>query len=92
MIRSVAIGTGAITPFRQMVQDLRTDLAVCTDDGFTFWRDGSLAVDMEYPVVVVNHPCAEEVGLQRLAEHLKAKFPQVPVHHIPQKCMFKSLG
>jgi len=24
-----------------------------------------------------------------LAGHLRDKFPQVPVHHIPQRCMYK---
>jgi hypothetical protein len=23
-----------------------------------------------------------------LADHLRRKFPQVPVHHIPQRCMY----
>lgn len=90
-IRSVAIGTGAITPFRHMVQDLRADLCVCTDDGFTFWRDGALAIDMGVPVVVVHHGCAEEFGMKQLALHLIEAFPDIPVHHIPQKCMFRTV-
>ena len=89
LVKSVAIGTGAITPFRYMVHDLGADVVICTDDGFSFWRDGSLAIDMGQPVIVVNHPCSEEIGMQRLAEHLAEKFPHVPVHHVPQKCMFK---
>ncbi len=92
IVRSVAIGTGAITPLRPMVAELKADLAVCSDDGLSFWRDGSLAIDMEYPVVVVNHACTEEIGLKRLAEHLSEKFPQVPVRHIAQKCMFRQVG
>lgn len=92
IVRSVAIGTGAITPFRHMVHDLRADMAVCTDDGFSFWRDGSLAIDMDYPVVIVNHACSEEIGMKRLAEHVAQQFPQVPVHHIEQKCMFKTIS
>ena len=92
IVRSVAVGTGAITPFRQMVHDLKADIVICTDDGFSFWRDGSLAIDMQYPAIVVNHPCSEEVGMQKLAEHLSKKFPQIPVHHIAQKCMFKAVS
>lgn len=92
IVRSVAIGTGAVTPFRQMVQELKADLAICTDDDFCYWKHASLAIDMGYPVIVVNHACSEEPGIQRLAEHLAEKFRPVPVHHIPQKCMFKCLG
>lgn len=92
IIRSVALGTGAITPFREMVAELKADLTICSDDGFNFWRDGSLAIDMEYPVVIVNHACSEEIGMKRMAEHLSEKFPQVPVQHIAQKCMFQRIG
>ncbi len=91
LVRSVAVGTGAITPFREMVSELQADLVICTDDGFSFWADGSLAIDMEYPVIVVNHPCSEEIGVRRLAGILAEKYPQVPVHHLPQTCMFRSI-
>ena len=90
-IRTVAVGTGAATPFRHMFNDLKADLAVCSDDGFNFWRDGSMAIDMQYPVVVVNHACSEEVGMKRLADHLSEKFPRVAVHHVAQTCMFKTV-
>ena len=92
LIRSVAVGTGAATPFRHMFHDLKADLCVCSDDGFSFWRDGSLAIDMQYPVVIVNHACSEEVGMKRLAEHLSEKFPGIAVHHVPQTCMFRTIA
>lgn len=91
VIRTVAIGTGAITSFRTMMADLKADLALCTDDGFTYWCDGAMAIDMGYPVIVVNHACSEEVGMARMAEHLRRKYPAVPVQHITQKCMFATI-
>jgi len=30
-----------------------------------------------------------EHGLKLLAEHLKTVFKPLPVHHIPQRCMYK---
>lgn len=90
-IRTVAVGTGAATSFRHMFNDLKADLAVCSDDGFTFWRDGAMALDMGYPVVVVNHACSEEIGMQRMAEHLAEKYSEIPVRHIAQECMFKTV-
>lgn len=92
LIRSVAVGTGAATPFRHMFHDLKADLCICSDDGFSFWRDGSLAIDMQFPVIIVNHACSEEVGMQRLAEHLSEKFPRIPVHHVAQTCMFRTVA
>lgn len=90
-VRTVAIGTGAITSLRTMLTDLKADLALCTDDGFTYWSDGAMALDMGYPVILVNHPCAEEIGMAQLANHLREKYPTVPVHHISQKCMFATI-
>lgn len=90
-IRTVAIGTGAITPFRHMAGELKADLVIATDDGFCYWRDGALAIDMEYPVIVVHHGCSEEFGIRKLADHLARAFPAVPVTFIPEKCMFKSI-
>jgi len=88
-VSRVAIGTGAITPFMHFLDAYRVDLAICTDDGFTYWRDGALAIDMGIPVIVVNHPVAEVYGMKLLADHLSNRFPDVPVHFIPQSCMFQ---
>ncbi|MBN2295248.1 MAG: Nif3-like dinuclear metal center hexameric protein [Pirellulales bacterium] len=92
IVRSVAIGTGAITRFNQMVTELRPDLTLCSDDGFTFWRDGTLAIDMEYPVVIASHSSAEEFGMKQMADHLAKTFPQVLVRHIPEKAMYQQIG
>jgi putative NIF3 family GTP cyclohydrolase 1 type 2 len=92
IVRSVAVGTGACTRFNYMVTELKVDLTICSDDGFTFWRDGALAIDMDYPVVIASHSSSEEIGMHRMAEHLAEVFPQVPVHHIAQKCMYQQIG
>jgi hypothetical protein len=47
---------------------------------------------MQYPVVIVNHACSEEVGMKRLAEHLSETFPGIAVHHVPQTCMFRTIA
>ncbi len=92
IVRSVAVGTGACTRFNRMVTELNVDLTVCSDDGFTFWRDGALAIDMDYPVVIASHSSSEEIGMLRMAERLAEVFPQVPVKHIAEKCMFRQIG
>lgn len=88
-VSRVAIGTGAITPFMHFLDTYQVDIAICTDDGFSYWRDGGLAIDMEFPVILVNHPVGELNGMKLLAEHLQEKFPDIPVHYIPQECMYR---
>jgi len=87
-ISSVALGTGAITPVLEMVADLQVDAVIATDDGIEYWQDGGLAIDLGIPVFVVNHPVSELAGVEALAAHLQAAFPNILVHHIPQTCMY----
>ena len=91
-VNRVAIGTGAITPFFSLVEDHHADLVICTDDGFTYWRDGAFAIDNDIPVIVVNHAVSEEAGIANLARHLQEAFPETPVHHISQGCMYRLVG
>ena len=88
-VSRVAIGTGAITPFARLLDTYGIDLAVCSDDGFTYWRDGALSIDMSIPVIVVNHPVSEIHGMSLLADHLAHQFPDLPIHFIPQSCTFR---
>lgn len=91
-VSRLAIGTGAITPFSRFLELYGADIAVCTDDSFTYWREGALAADSGTPVVVVNHAVSEIFGMQLLAEHLCQRFPDVSIHSIPQRCMFQLIS
>jgi len=88
-VRCAAIGTGAITPFLHYLTELDADVGICTDDGIAYWRDGAYAIDAGIPLIVVHHAVSEEAGMISLARHLQSRFPDVPVHHIPQKCMYR---
>jgi putative NIF3 family GTP cyclohydrolase 1 type 2 len=88
-VSRLAIGTGAITPFPHFLDAFQADAAICTDDGFTYWHAGALAIDLGIPVIVVNHAVSELHGMRLLAAHLAQRFPSVPVHHIRQRCMFE---
>lgn len=92
----LAIGTGAACRVPDMArlrdQDGRyPDALLVTDDGMSFWRDGSWALDRKLPLLVVNHATAEEWGMQSLAAYLKVHFPDVPVRHFPQGCQYTSI-
>jgi putative NIF3 family GTP cyclohydrolase 1 type 2 len=88
-VTRLGIGTGAITPLLTLIDTYKVDIAVCTDDGFTYWREGAFAIDMGIPVIVVNHAVSEEAGLISLARHLQSRFHTIPVHHLPQNCMYQ---
>ena len=91
-IKTVCIGTGAISPYLELVARFQPDLVICTDDGLDFWRDGAFAVDGGPPIVVVHHGVTEEPGVANLATHLAGAFPQLTVHHIAQTCMFEFIS
>jgi putative NIF3 family GTP cyclohydrolase 1 type 2 len=91
-VKRIVLGTGAGTPMFHFIEKLGADMAICVDDGFTYWRDGAYAIDTGFPVAVVNHPVSEEYSMKLLAGFLSKKFPQLPVHHIPERCMYKLVG
>jgi len=89
LVSRIAVGTGAITNVVQMT-GLGADALIVTDDGIRFWQGGSWAIDAGIPLIVVNHATAEEWGMQSLARYLAEQFPQVPVRHLPQGCMYRT--
>lgn len=91
-VTRVAIGTGAITPFAHFVEEYGVDAAICTDDGFSYWRDGGLAIDLEIPVIVVNHAVAELHGMRLLADYLNDSLPAIPVRYISEACIYRVIA
>lgn len=91
-VSRLALGAGALTPLRHFLDAYACDMAICTDDGFTYWRDGALALDLGIPVVIVNHAVSEVSGMQKLAEHLRQVFPTTRVEYLAQGCMFQTVS
>jgi putative NIF3 family GTP cyclohydrolase 1 type 2 len=91
-VNRIALGTGAITPMFHFIEELKADMAICVDDDFVYWRDGAFAIDCGFPVAVVNHPVSEEYSMKLLAEVIQDRFPKVPVHHIPEHCMYELIN
>lgn len=89
MVHRVGIGTGAITPYFTFIEAFDVDLAICTDDGVHYWRDGGFAIDSGIPIVIAHHHVSEEIGVESLAAKLRSAFPEVPVYHVPQRCMYR---
>jgi putative NIF3 family GTP cyclohydrolase 1 type 2/GNAT superfamily N-acetyltransferase len=91
IVERLAIGTGAITQVQQMV-GLGADVVLATDDGMSYWRDGSWMADADVPMIVVNHMTSEIPGLQKLASYLQEQFPDVPVRFVGPICSFEILA
>jgi len=90
-VSRIALGTGAITNYRQMY-DMDADVLLLTDDGTRLWESGQWALDMGVPLIIVNHSTAEEPGMITLARYTQDAFPDIPVKHIPVGCIYKTVN
>jgi putative NIF3 family GTP cyclohydrolase 1 type 2/GNAT superfamily N-acetyltransferase len=88
MVHRLAVGTGAITNVRKMVE-LGADVLLTTDDGATLWRDAAWLEDLGLPMILVNHRTAEIPGLYKLVEYLQQQFPGLPVHFVGSTCSYE---
>ncbi len=89
-VSSIAIGTGAITDYREM-HEMGADVLLLTDDGTRLWESGQWAVESDTPLIIVNHSTSEEPGIITLARYIERIFPEVPVMHIPTGCIYKTI-
>ena len=87
-VNRLAVGTGAITQVRRMVE-LGADVVLASDDGTTLWRDAAWMQDLQVPLLLVNHMTSEISGLLRLADYLEERFPGVPVHFVGPTCTYE---
>ena len=89
-VSSIAIGTGAITDYREM-HEMGADVLLLTDDGTRLWESGQWAVESDTPLIIVNHSTSEEPGIITLARYIERIFREVPVMHIPTGCIYKTI-
>lgn len=88
LVNRIVIGTGACTPYRQMLLQFNADLVICADDGFEYWRDGAHAIDNDHSVLVFHHHVTEDFAMELLSRHLAEQFREIPVAFIKQRCMY----
>jgi len=89
-VSRMAIGTGAITHIPSM-HDLDADIILATDDGINFCDAGLWAIDMDIPLLIVNHATAELPGIQAMARYLKGVFGDCPVEYIDVSYPYSSI-
>jgi putative NIF3 family GTP cyclohydrolase 1 type 2 len=86
-VTRLALISGAATLSEML--GLGADVVLGYDDYFRQVRDGAMLVDLGVPYMIVNHGALEEWGVANLAPYLRQHFPSVPVHHIPQGCVYR---
>jgi len=89
-VSRLAIGTGAITNYREMY-NMGADVLLITDDGTRLWDASQWALDSDIPLIIVNHSTSEEPGMRTLAIYIQEKFPNIPVKEIPVGCIYKTV-
>jgi len=89
VVSRIAIGTGAITDYRDMF-GMGADVLLLTDDGTRLWESGQWSLDSGIPILIVNHSASEEPGMRTLAGYIREGFPGVPVIEIPVGCIYTS--
>lgn len=90
VVHRIAVGTGAITHYADMA-GLGADALLLTDDGTRLWESACWAEDAGVGLILVNHATAEEPGVANLARWL-AERTGLPTLHLPQGCLYRSLG
>jgi len=81
-VHRMAVGTGAITRLPEMFA-LGADILLVTDDGISTTASGLWSLDLEVPMLVVNHATAELPGMMAMVGYIEQHFPGVPVKYLP---------
>ena len=81
-VHRMAVGTGAITRLPEMFA-LDADILLVTDDGISTTASGLWSLDLEVPMLVVNHATAELPGMMAMVGYIEQHFPGVPVKYLP---------
>jgi len=89
-ITKLALGTGASTDVLEAMS-LGAEAAVLSDDFMAICRIGSLAIDADFPLIIVNHATSEEWGIMELAAHCRREFKELEVHFLPQGCQYETV-
>jgi putative NIF3 family GTP cyclohydrolase 1 type 2 len=88
--RRIALGTGAITAYKQM-SAMGADVLMLTDDGTRLYEAAQWASDSGSSLLIVNHATTEEPGMRTLAKYLADLVAPLPVCHLAVGCLYHSV-
>jgi len=82
IISKIGIGTGCCCVLEAFIE-MGCDAAIVTDDGFIYWRDIEYAMDIDFPLIRVNHATSEEAGMITLTQYINENLSGVKAVHLP---------
>jgi len=88
-VDKLVVGTGACTHLPTML-DMGGDALIAADDGMDSWCGGLWALDLDIPVLIVNHATAEKPGMMAMVDYLRQQFSGVPAEYIDIDLPFRS--
>jgi len=69
MVSKIGIGTGCVCSITEFIE-MGCDCSIVTDDGSSYWEHISWAIDINHPVIRVNHGTSEKPGLRSLEQYI----------------------
>lgn len=81
-IKRMVVGTGAISRLPDMFE-VGAELILATDDGIHSTYCGLWSLDLDVPVLVVNHATAELPGMMALADYIQETVTGVESVYFP---------
>ena len=90
-ITRLGIGTGcACQP--GIFLEMGCDGAIVCDDGCSFWKDISWAVEANLPLIRIGHGASEEPGMATLTDYINANLTGVSAEHFPLSTAVTFIG
>lgn len=84
-ISRVGVGTGCACGLEEFLK-MGCDVAIVSDDGCCYWRDIKWAMDIDFPIIRVNHATSEEPGMAKLTDYINKNFQGLKAVHLPHRC------
>lgn len=91
LVSKVCLGPGYASTV-QMGREMGCDVNIMCDDGSLFWMDIQCAVDMEYPIIRINHGTSEEPGSAMIARFINEHFDGIHANHFTHKPYYRMVG
>ena len=90
IVRSVAIGTGAITDIFTMLK-ADAECLVTSDDGINNWIASQYCVDYHIPMIIVHHSISELPGIHGLFDFLSQNLIGQEIHYLEEGYRYRSI-
>lgn len=87
-VSKVGIGTGCGCRI-DLYREMGCDVSIVCDDGTCWWGELQRAVDMDMPVIRVNHGSSEDPGMVTLTKYINENLDGVTAVHRPHQGYYR---